>query len=603
MNFTKYHTFHIPVLGLAYSVDTPIKVARFGIDSVVSIIQDSLLERMREYHSRENKIEFHPVSTNDPDYRAHRITSYLNLLDTIVQNQILRLKNESFVYDNEINRYFMLLPDDSPLKQDYQLMLEAEGDRKLQMEESLKAQIVAGSIDVNIMAKVDNPKRGKEGLEFPLEFSDAMSALRGYAKSNLSSAIVFSAGLNPRLYGYLEEFGDFFPDSYGRIKKKVILKVSDYRSATIQGKLLAKKGIWVSEFRIESGLNCGGHAFATDGWTIGLVLEEFKQNKIKLSDELRDICNKALLVKKLPLLNDRVTIRLSYQGGIGTHEEDKFLRSFYNLDSTGWGSPFLLVPEATNVDQVTLNSLANAKPEDYYLSNASPLGIPFHNFRLSTSNSERLLRIQKNRPGSPCYKKHLAFNTEFSEIPICLASREYQKQKIEELKNRNLPLDLFKEEYNYITEKECLCEGLSTAAYLTNKTQLEHGLKAVAICPGPNLKYFSGIFNLNEMVNHIYGKCNLLNHVQRPSIFFNEIELYVTYIQNYWFSSSKDKSEKDKKYLNVFLTNLQKSINYYEEMYKNLNIIDLNAFPALREKLKSLFLKDFNGVSYGEELV
>lgn len=50
--------------------------------------------------------------------------------------------------------------------------------------------------------------------------------------------------------------------------KKVVIKVSDYRSALIQGKYLAKKGIWVSEFRIESGLNCGGHAFATDGYLL-----------------------------------------------------------------------------------------------------------------------------------------------------------------------------------------------------------------------------------------------------------------------------------------------------------------------------------------------
>ena len=41
--------------------------------------------------------------------------------------------------------------------------------------------------------------------------------------------------------------------------------MSDFRSALIQGKFLAKKGLEVAEFRIESGLNCGGHAFATDG--------------------------------------------------------------------------------------------------------------------------------------------------------------------------------------------------------------------------------------------------------------------------------------------------------------------------------------------------
>ena len=40
----------------------------------------------------------------------------------------------------------------------------------------------------------------------------------------------------------------------GKLAKTIILKVSDYRSALTQGKILAKKGVWISEFRIESGL-------------------------------------------------------------------------------------------------------------------------------------------------------------------------------------------------------------------------------------------------------------------------------------------------------------------------------------------------------------
>ena len=54
--------------------------------------------------------------------------------------------------------------------------------------------------------------------------------------------------MNPRLYGYIAHFDDFFPDANGYIKKKIILKVSDYRSAIIQGKFLAKKGLWISEY-------------------------------------------------------------------------------------------------------------------------------------------------------------------------------------------------------------------------------------------------------------------------------------------------------------------------------------------------------------------
>ena len=68
------------------------------------------------------------------------------------------------------------------------------------------------------------------------EYNDAHAALRGYAQSNLSSSVIFSAGMNPRLYGYIAQFDDFYPTQTGYLKKKIVLKVSDYRSAIIQGK-------------------------------------------------------------------------------------------------------------------------------------------------------------------------------------------------------------------------------------------------------------------------------------------------------------------------------------------------------------------------------
>ena len=64
------HTFHIPVMGLSYTVDTPIKVARFGISSVVSIIEDNLIERMRAHHYRQFGEPYVPISRTEPDFRA-----------------------------------------------------------------------------------------------------------------------------------------------------------------------------------------------------------------------------------------------------------------------------------------------------------------------------------------------------------------------------------------------------------------------------------------------------------------------------------------------------------------------------------------------------
>src|SRR5690606_22439924 len=155
--------------------------------------------------------------------------------------------------------------------------------------------IQPGNIDVKIMTKVDKPNFDNNKQPLPPEFSDALTSLRGFAQSKLNSAIVFSAGLNPKLYTYCSQFSNFFPTSKGALKKRIILKVSDFRSAQIQGKFLAKKGLWVSEFRIESGLNCGGHAFGANGKLLGPILEEFKAERKNLQNELYDICQNALL--------------------------------------------------------------------------------------------------------------------------------------------------------------------------------------------------------------------------------------------------------------------------------------------------------------------
>ena len=116
------------------------------------------------------------------------------------------------------------------------------------------------------MTKLDRLPYGRDGRQLPVELSDAKAALRGFALSKVRGSMVFSAGINPTLYGYLEQFPDFYAQGDEAPKKSVILKVTDYRSSMIQGRFLARKGIEVREFRIESALNCGGHAFASDGF-------------------------------------------------------------------------------------------------------------------------------------------------------------------------------------------------------------------------------------------------------------------------------------------------------------------------------------------------
>jgi hypothetical protein len=562
------HSFHIPVMGLGFTVDTPIKVARFGISSVVSIMDDHLLEDMRRLYSRKLGLPYMFIDENRADFRAERIKAYLNLLHDVVANQLEAMKIQQFCTESELDTYFKLLPQHHPLSKQYAMLDSVAGETKAKIEHLLKSSLISGQIDVNIMTKVDKTNYTKAGEELPREYSDALSALRGFAQSKLSSSVVFSAGLNPALYSYVEQFADFYPDAEGKLKKKIILKVSDYRSALIQGKFFAKKGLWVSEFRIESGLNCGGHAFATDGFLIGPILEEFKQNRQELNHILYEACQQVLQQRQSYALPQDLQTKITYQGGIGTADENRFLTEFYQLDGTGWGSPFLLVPEATSVDEDTLQRLMNARKSDFYLSNASPLGVPFNNLRTSSGEEQRKARIAKDRPGSPCYKKFLSFSKEFTDKPICTASREFQYNKIKQLQNGETTPN----EVEAILEKDCLCEGLSAPAILSLGETPRRNLSAVTICPGPNLAYFKGVFSLKEMVDHIYGRINLNLDPERPHVFVKELQLYMQHLKNEMEKTIPEKTAKYEAYLEKFKSNVNDGIQYYQNLMDDFAI-------------------------------
>ncbi|MDO6391750.1 hypothetical protein Q4E40_16560 [Pontibacter sp. BT731] len=566
------HTFHIPVMGLAFSIDSPMKVAQYGISSVVSLSDDTLIEQMREYYSQVYQEPFTPISQKEEDYRARRITAYLNLADRIVKLQVQALKQEPFDSESRLTKYFLLLPDNAPLKAMYRKMLQTSNpELKKIMQDELRHAVVPGSIDVNIMTKLDKTNYDKDGNPLPSEYSDALAALRGFAKSTVHASVIFSAGMNMRLYSYLEQFPCFFPDKNGFLQKQVVIKVSDYRSAFVQGKILAKKGIWVSEFRIESGLNCGGHAFATDGYLLGPILEEFKQNRQTMQDELYTLFSANLAAKGYTIPETAPTMHITVQGGIGTSDEHNFLLEHYGMDAAGWGTPFLLVPEATTVDAETMEKLARAKKEDLYLSPISPLGVPFNSMRGTSSEALTLARIEKGKPGSPCEKKHLVSNTEFTKEPICTASRKYQRNKLVELQGMGMPEAEYKAAEAKVLEKECLCEGLANTALLKfGISRKAVASRPVAICPGPNLAYFSNIFKLQEMVDHIYGRVNVLNNTYRPHVFINELTMYVQYWKNKKAELQETMTDKQEKYLQNFWQNLQHGIAYYKELVPTL---------------------------------
>ncbi len=591
------HTFHIPVMGLGFTIDSPIKIAHLGISSVISIVDDNLIEKIRKFYTEKSNIIFKPISTKIHDYRAKRITEYLNLVDDIVKRKFDEFKLNLLEKREELEKYIATLPNFSEIKKEF---LNLSGNNYLKtVREWIDENVTAGSIDVNIMTKLDKANYIKSE-KMPIEFNDAHASLRGFANSKLESSLILSAGLNPRLYSYIQKFEDFYPNENAQLKKKIILKVSDYRSALIQGKFLAKKGIWVSEYRVESGLNCGGHAFASDGYLMGPILEEFKNKRVELIETIHKILVESLKSKQRPFPAKPLNLRVTAQGGVGTAEEHKFLLNYYEVDAVGWGTPFLLVPEATSLDEKTVELLSKATEKDLYLSKISPLGVPFNSVRNNTKDIEKEELAKNGKPGSPCPKKYLTFNTEFTEIPICSASRQFQNRKIEELNAMELSSSEKSERYNKIIDKACLCVGLSTSALTQKGIATKVDGEAVSVCPGPNMAYFSETISLSKMVDHIYGRANIILRNDRPNMFIKELTIYVKYLKDKISDTQKPLSDKQLKYFLLFQSNLFDGIKYYKELFFNFKSKIVNIKSDVSSELdlieKDLLSIDLKGL-------
>ncbi|MGB5417673.1 hypothetical protein [Algibacter sp.] len=588
----KAHSFHIPVMGIGFTIDSPLKVAQYGMDSVISLVDDILLEKLRKMYSEKFKVPYSEITDKIEDFRAKRITAYLNLISDLAEEKFESLKNVTSDKSDEFLAYINMLPNNSKIKEEFR-KLTLKDFNFSEIRKWAAKNITMGSIDVNIMTKVDKDNyKNKEKL--PVEYNDAHAALRGFANSKLYSSVVLSAGMNPRLFNYMGQFEDFFPDEKGTFKKRIILKVSDYRSALIQGKFLAKKGLWVSEYRIESGLNCGGHAFATDGYLLGPVLAEFKEKRNELSDTIKEVLNQELIAQNRTIPKDGLSFEISAQGGVGTEEEHNFLLNHYHLDSIGWGSPFLLVPEATTVDENTLKKLATAKEDDLYLSDISPLGVPFNNLRDNTKDAEKETLIDKGRPGSSCPKKFVALNKEFKETGICTASREYQHLKIKALDSQELAPEIYKKELDKITVKSCTCVGLGTSALLAYDLDTRVEGKGVSICPGPNMAYYDKIMSLENITDHIYGRANMISRNDRPNLFIKELYIYIDYLKNKLVDAKISMNKKEEKYLITFTKNLNEGVLYYKSLFSELKTkfqdVKVNVLNELNESEKALKL-------------
>jgi hypothetical protein len=582
------HKFHIPVLGTGFTIDTCAKVARYGIASVMSIVDDELIERMRSVYSGYMGVEYTPIKRNEHDFRAKRITSYMNMLNDVIQKQFRKLCESAFAPDSEITHYFSLLPE-GRLRNLYKEMIDCrDTNEKLKKQEELRSAINPGSIDVNIMTKLDN-NLDRNGSPREKYMSDALAALRGFALSDVDGGLVLSAGMNRSLFNYFNQFSDFLPDENNYLKKRVILKVSDYRSAAAQGKYLARKGIWVSEYRVESGLNCGGHAFATKGFLAGPILEEFRINRSGLLEESHKMLQKALGKANQFVPVEPLDLCITYQGGLGTAVEQDMLLKYYELDGTGWGSPFLLVPEAVNIDAEHISKLEKAGVNDIFLSEASPLGIPFWNLRNSGSELDRQRKISEGNPGSSCPKGYLALAQDAIGKPLCQAMRKFQRSSREEIEKETQPTRMTRL-LEMLEAKACICHDLSgTVARITGYDT--HA--SPAICPGPNIAYFTSKAALEEMINHIYGRIMLPIRSERPHVFLKECSIYIeklrTEIADFNIDILPGAAEQFEEYRN----NLLEGMEYYRQRSEEIvgagHELFLEQLTDLRSTLDDVF--------------
>lgn len=557
------HTFHIPVMGTGFTIDTSLKVARYGIASVISLVDDVLIEQIRQKISQEHGEPYEPIDDQADDARARRITAYLDLLDTVVHRQIERVRGAVFEAGSEIVRYFELLPP-SPLRDLYERMQAvADPEARRQLQDRLREFVVPGPIDVNIMTKLDRDQ-DRRGRKFPERCSDALAAFRGFMNSRVDASVVLSAGMNRRLFSYMAEFGDMFPDERGDLRKRIVLKVSDYRSAMLQGKLLAKLGLHVSEFRVESGLNCGGHAFGGKGQLLGPILDEFKRERSNLAENLRKIRQQAIAaLGRGEQSGEPVPARVTVQGGISDADEDRFLREHYSVDGTGWGSAFLFVPEVVNIDRESLARLKAAGENDIDLSGASPLGVPFWSLLTSTSEEKRLQGIADGTPGSKCPKGYLVSSSEFTTAPICTASRGFQRRKLEQIAGSALSAIEKRRAQESVVAKACICHNLAGGA--TGPMGIDPGATTF-VCCGPNAAYFSEETTLDGMADHIYGRASLPVSPERPHMLLKELSLHLTCLRRDIAMYDEAPTDRLARAIGEYRENLQRGVQHYRDL-------------------------------------
>ena len=221
----------------------------------------------------------------------------------------------------------------------------------------------------------------------------------------------------------------------------------------------------------------------------------------------------------------------------------------------------------TNVDPAHLSKLAAATAKDVVLSNNSPLGVPFWNLRESASENARRKRIADGKPGSLCTKGYGKVDSEFTDQPICRSSSIYQRLKLKQLAEMDLPKwsrDAARED---IIAKSCICHDLAGGA--TVKYDIDQAATP-AICCGPSIANFTRIVTLDEMVGHIYGRKSVLARKPRVHMLMRELQLNIACLRNDVRQLARGIWPGQPRHLEAIKSNLLTQVAYYQQYYSQM---------------------------------
>ena len=85
--------------------------------------------------------------------------------------------------------------------------------------------------------------------------------------------------------------------------------------------------------------------------------------------------------------------------------------------------------------------------------------------------------------------------------------------------------------------------------------------------------YFNRKLSLKEMIDHIYGRINVINRKDRPNFFIKELSLYFDYLKDLIKDLKSTQMESEIKKVQLFRKNLLEGISYYKNLFlQNLSL-------------------------------